>query len=329
MPGYPVGNCYLLHPRSFRKNSNSRRLREGHGRGSRQVRFWLAGVDRLGDRRSHSGIPLFACSSPQPSPGRPRPVQSLAGAVPPYTPSHHRRSSVVRNHALPTPGRRSILRCPQRNVNVFKQHFADDAPDALRRLHQIVARPPRLFTVQCIDKSQRIGELTRAYQKSRAINRPSMFRIHILCFHPCGRFGVLSGFIRPFSLHGPANSSREPAVRWSDFTRVNKVGQYHKNCATVEFQSANDRCSPGMKLRSKPTAVHARALGFAARNKTLAPRPPRPASLICTTPAQDKNSSPVRDSSAVAVLSQLCLFLVLRNRYSHHGAIGASRCVLR
>ena len=27
-------------------------------------------------------------------------------------------------------------------------------------------------------------------------------------------------------------------IKWSDFTRTEKAGQYHKNCATVEFSAA-------------------------------------------------------------------------------------------
>jgi hypothetical protein len=75
--------------------------------------------------------------------------------------------------------------------------------------------------------------LTGAHQETGAVDGPLAFEIH-KCFLSPLRSGCLD-----FGLAEHGQRSVDCAFRWSDCTRTNRVGQFHKNGATVEFWFVN------------------------------------------------------------------------------------------
>ncbi len=126
----------------------------------------------------------------------------------------------------------------QRDVDVFEEGLGSDALYAAGGLDEVVAGASGLFAAESVGKNEWFSELTRAHQKTGAVDGPLVFRIHGAIFHPWqGRFA--SG-VSPFGFGGTwllleANACFE----WSDCTRTKSAGQYHKNCATVEFPVAD------------------------------------------------------------------------------------------
>ncbi len=125
----------------------------------------------------------------------------------------------------------------QRHVDIFEEGLGGDALYAAGGLDEVVAGTAGLFTAESVGKNEWFSELTGAHQKTGAVDDPLVFRIHGAIFHPWqGRFasGVsLLGFGGTWLLL-EANACFE----WSDCTRTERAGQYHKNCATVEFPVA-------------------------------------------------------------------------------------------
>jgi hypothetical protein len=74
--------------------------------------------------------------------------------------------------------------------------------------------------------------LTSAHQETGAIDGPLAFWIHECFLSPVIRAAVLFLILTEHGQH-----SEDTRFRWSDCTRTTRVGQFHKNGATVEFDS--------------------------------------------------------------------------------------------
>ena len=107
----------------------------------------------------------------------------------------------------------------QRHVDVFEESLRGDAPYAVGELDEVIAGASGLFTAESVGKDEGFGELTSAHQETGVVDDPLACKIHGAFFHPA------AGQVRL-------------CFEWSDCTRAEGAGQYHKNCATVEFPVA-------------------------------------------------------------------------------------------
>ena len=63
----------------------------------------------------------------------------------------------------------------ERNINVFKKNAAGDPSNTIRSFEKIISGLAAMFAAEGIGKNEGLGELTRAHEKSGAVNIPITF----------------------------------------------------------------------------------------------------------------------------------------------------------
>ena len=125
---------------------------------------------------------------------------------------------------------RSMCLC-QGGIDVLEEDLGGDPCYALGGFDEVVAGAAGLFAAESVGKNEGFGELPSAHQEAGAINGPLACKIHSV-FYP------RAGPMFRFWFHRARSPPSGWSLQWSDCTRPNRPGQYHKNCAMVEFQIA-------------------------------------------------------------------------------------------
>jgi hypothetical protein len=129
-----------------------------------------------------------------------------------------------------------------------------DAETALERLDEIIAGIAGMFAAESVGESQGFFQLASAHEKTRAVDGPFICSIHFVS--PLGgallrvecesRVSSNSSFSFPLALHVREEVQIKGTfverygrmicgAKRTECTRWKTVGQYQKNCATVEF----------------------------------------------------------------------------------------------